>query len=100
VVAAYKLTTRPYIGLRFQHNHVRYGNHVIETVDMLTVKSVSVETLVLWTTIMTRITVASILGVGGRDPQMKWGSWRVWFLVFYAVKGRDGNPGPQVFKLD
>jgi hypothetical protein len=35
---------------------------------------------------------------------LKWGScrglesWRVWFQVFYAVKGRDRNPGPPSFQ--
>jgi hypothetical protein len=46
--------------------------------------------------------------VGGRDPQiLKWGSlkgvggsWRVWFQVFCAVKGRDGNPVSPIFKPD
>jgi hypothetical protein len=47
-------------------------------------------------------------GVGVVTPQIsKWewgswrwvgGSWRVWFQVFYAVKGRDGNPGPPSFQ--
>jgi hypothetical protein len=40
---------------------------------------------------------------GGRDPpdfevEGGWGSWRMWFRVFYAVKGRDGNPGPPSFQ--
>jgi hypothetical protein len=46
---------------------------------------------------------ASILGVGGRDPPgfevgvVEWvgGSWRVWFQVFYAVKGGTGTQDPQ-----
>jgi hypothetical protein len=50
--------------------------------------------------------VASILGGWGHDPQILklgvaegvGGSWRVWFQVFYAVKGRDGNPGPPSFE--
>jgi hypothetical protein len=29
-----------------------------------------------------------------------WGSWWVWFLVFFAVKGMDENSGPPVFKPD
>jgi hypothetical protein len=69
--------------------------------------NMTLQLLEMWT--YSFIAVASILGVGeGRDPQiLKWGSWRwvggswrVWFQVFYAVKGRDGNPGPPVFKPD